>query len=372
MGFSRLVFILFAFLFMACTTPALPPQGIGPALNTPKPKLPGYVVKREKKAPHALVLVHGITGDGISSWTSQNGTYWPDLMRYDPAFDDWDIYVYEYPTSLFGECLAITDLVGNMRTHLKGDSVFEDHEHVVFLAHSMGGLVVRQFLLRYRETIDKVPMLIFFATPSAGSRKASAAYLLPTCLQVGDLRTLDVNSFLKNQQDDWLNSNFPERTTSHCAVETQRSGGSLTVERSSATLLCTGDLVAVPTNHSEIVKPDSTSDLAHIFVKNAVRDLLTKPKRSSPNTLEPGNAAPEEHNTKGLSQKVEGDRRRSLLRTLSQEYILSHDHLTPGLLAGTEWPPLDWMNRRLRDLGEVWSVLPGKNLMELQFSDGSR
>lgn len=294
-------------------------------------------------------------------------------MGNDPAFGEFDIYVYEYPTGLFGECLAPSDLATNMRAHLKSASVFEDHEQVVFLAHSMGGLVVRTFLLRYRETMDKVPMLIFFSTPSAGSRKANWAHrLLPTCSQVEDLRTLDVNSFLKNQQSDWLSSGFQERTATYCAFETESSGGSLTVERSSATLLCTKDPLALPMNHSEVVKPDSASDLAHIFVKNAVGDLRPTPKRTPPDPLESSTPTTGAQKGKGSSQNTELDRRRNLLNALSREYILSHDNISPGLMAGTEWPPLDWINKRLSDLGEAWIVLPGKNSMEVRFSEVPR
>jgi hypothetical protein len=58
-------------------------------------RLPGYVVKRQGVTTRALILVHGLTGNGKSSWTSANGTYWPDLMRDDPVFRDSDIYVYQ-------------------------------------------------------------------------------------------------------------------------------------------------------------------------------------------------------------------------------------------------------------------------------------
>lgn len=67
------------------------------------------------------------------------------------------------------------------------------------------------------------------------------------------------------------------------------------------------------------------------------------------------------------SESAERERRNQLLRTLGNEYILSHDKLSPGLMAGTEWPPLDWINKRLVNLGEPWSVTSGKNSMELRF-----
>lgn len=241
--------------------------------SNPKMVLPGYVVKRPSGAKRVLVLIHGITGDGTSSWTNHNGTYWPEIMKGDSEFQDFDIYVYEYPTDVLGQCLPITDLANNMRVHLKNDNVFLEHEQVVFLAHSMGGLVVRQFLLRNRETVDKVPLVMFFATPTAGSWKANAASLLPTCAQVDDLRTLDVNSYLKAQHSDWLSAGLQERVISHCAFETRSSSGMTIVDRTSATLLCTRDPDALLTDHSDAVKPSGPNDLTHIIVRNALKDL---------------------------------------------------------------------------------------------------
>jgi hypothetical protein len=237
------------------------------------PSLPGYVLKREGGAKRVLILVHGLGGDGKSSWTSANRTYWPDLMEKDLVFSDFDIYVYQYESSLFGGCLPVTDVANNLRIHLKNDDVLGSHGQVVFLAHSQGGLVVRQFLLRNREEVGKIPLVMFFATPTGGSERADDASLLPTCSQVDDLRSIDVNSYLKSQLSDWLSSGFPEKIVSRCAFETRKYLGSLTVEQSSAALLCSKDPEALPTNHSDAVKPNGSSDLSHIIVRNAIRDL---------------------------------------------------------------------------------------------------
>lgn len=258
--------------------------GTSESRQTSKKIFPGYVVKRAGEAKRVLVLIHGITGDGISSWSSRDGTYWPDIMKEDPEFQDFDIYVYQYPTSAFGQCLPITDIANNMRTHLKNANVFSEHEQVVFLAHSMGGLVARQFLLRNREAVNKVPLVMFFATPTAGSWKANIASLLPTCAQAEDLRTLDVNSYLKAQQSDWLSAGLQERVISHCAFETKASGSAITVDRSSATLLCTRDPDALLSDHSDAVKPTGPNDLPHIILRTAIKDLPFPniPQRGSP------------------------------------------------------------------------------------------
>ena len=54
--------------------------------------------------------------------------------------------------------------------------------------------------------------------------------------------------------------------------------------------------------------------------------------------------------------QTELERRRLLLDRLRNEYILSHDNISPALMAGTEQPPADWTNRRLGQLGEKWRI----------------
>lgn len=57
--------------------------------------------------------------------------------------------------------------------------------------------------------------------------------------------------------------------------------------------------------------------------------------------------------TSGLK---EADRRRGIETTLRNEYILSHNPIDPDILAGTKMPPQEWMNQRLHDLKENWTI----------------
>jgi hypothetical protein len=56
----------------------------------------------------------------------------------------------------------------------------------------------------------------------------------------------------------------------------------------------------------------------------------------------------------------EADRRQAIETTLRNEYVLSHDPIDPEILAGNAMPPAEWMNQRLRVLGESWNVLSSK------------
>ncbi len=55
-------------------------------------------------------------------------------------------------------------------------------------------------------------------------------------------------------------------------------------------------------------------------------------------------------------QAAEVERRSNIQKVLRGEYILSHENISAGLLAGTELPPAEWMNKRLAELGEKWTV----------------
>lgn len=52
----------------------------------------------------------------------------------------------------------------------------------------------------------------------------------------------------------------------------------------------------------------------------------------------------------------EADRKKGIETTLRNEYILSHDPIDPDILAGTKMPPEAWINKRLHDLGETWTI----------------
>jgi hypothetical protein len=54
--------------------------------------------------------------------------------------------------------------------------------------------------------------------------------------------------------------------------------------------------------------------------------------------------------------ELETSRRKSVVAKLRQEYVFSHDGLSPALLDGTEPVPPDWMNKRLEQMGESWRV----------------
>jgi hypothetical protein len=56
----------------------------------------------------------------------------------------------------------------------------------------------------------------------------------------------------------------------------------------------------------------------------------------------------------GLEPESEEYYRRVWLHALTREYIASHDNLSPALIAGTELPPVEWLNKRIIELNEAF------------------
>lgn len=206
-----------------------------------------------------VVFVHGVTGDAVSTWTNaKTGADWPRLMAGDPAFAAEDVFVYEYPSPKLGSSYNINELAEDMRLSLAGPMAA--HDRVIFLAHSMGGLVVRQYLLKYREIAEKVAFTYFYATPTTGSPMAALASIISRNPQIGNLKPMNVDEYLGNLQRDWLASSSLRTIPAYCAYETRPLLVSRVVEQESATNLCNQYLDPIDANHIDIVKPESMQD----------------------------------------------------------------------------------------------------------------
>lgn len=121
----------------------------------------------------------------------------------------------------------------------------------------------------------------------------------------------------------------------------------LTVDRSSATLLCSKDSEALPTDHSAAVKPSSTTDLSHIVVRNALKDL---PFPNSPplSPLEENRELRKQ--THNLQDRLDQRYRNRAIREELGRFLTEGDGLLQKAFKAPPLPPPeteanDWYNR---------------------------
>jgi pimeloyl-ACP methyl ester carboxylesterase len=129
-----------------------------------------------------IVFVHGILSSGEDAWGSPS---WPDLLAAEPEFNSVGIFVFTYETGLGSRTYGIADVADNLREHLRLSNLLNSRK-IVFVCHSMGGIVVRRFLVaNQRALIASKPNIGLFlvASPSLGSRDANMLSLLSFALQ---------------------------------------------------------------------------------------------------------------------------------------------------------------------------------------------
>jgi pimeloyl-ACP methyl ester carboxylesterase len=243
-------------------------------------------VRQEAGNHSAIVFVHGLLGDDRSTWSSGKA-YWPAMLTSDPAFKGQNIYVYRYPSPRLGRSLTVDEIADDMHLVLKTDGVLQ-HDELTFICHSMGGIVTRAYILKYRnEVVRKIRLLYFFATPTTGSALAAVASLFSRNPQFKQLYSMDnPDSYVGALQSQWLAADL--KLKSYCAYETQPTLGRLVVERQSATNLCTQALVPIDADHIGIVKPSSPDSITYRALKAAFMDVPTLVKTGNLPARNPG------------------------------------------------------------------------------------
>ena len=155
-----------------------------------------------------VIFVHGVLSDG-ETWRGENGTYWPELLKQDERARPVGIYVFEYQTSFFSGTYRLGDVVDALHNHLRLDGALTS-KRIVFVCHSMGGIVARRFVVRHQADLiaaAKEIGLFLIASPSLGSEYAT--WLAPLArffkhTQADALRFSQANSWLMDLDRDFL------------------------------------------------------------------------------------------------------------------------------------------------------------------------
>ncbi|KAK8102106.1 hypothetical protein PG984_015252 [Apiospora sp. TS-2023a] len=148
-----------------------------------------------------IVFVHGLRGSRLGTWSSPSGFCWPrDLLAKEDDFKTSRIIAWGYDSrvaevtryvSQQGLSSFAKDLLTDLASLRVGVS-----RHIVFVAHSLGGLVVKEALIaadNYRshgrfpdqaEIYSSTKGVIFFGTPHRGSDKAALGEMLASIAKI--------------------------------------------------------------------------------------------------------------------------------------------------------------------------------------------
>lgn len=253
----------------------------------------------------AIVFVHGLDGDPVGTFTASGVPWsWADLIADDhdpfagaeppPPLSAFALYTLDYREVYRSES-NVAEAGAQIAGVLRRSGLFERHNHVWFVTHSLGGLMIKQALLEYAALhfdllLRRVAGVFFLAVPSQGSAFADVAsgelvQLLTSLFGrnyrvIKDLRPETAGAFLmtlERQWDDFLRSRpalgvaAPPYT--HCAYEIDRMlKVAQVVPRLYAQDCLDSNSLPVAGSHTGVVKPRSRESSNYLWVKDEIRN----------------------------------------------------------------------------------------------------
>ncbi|EFM11350.1 hypothetical protein PaecuDRAFT_1796 [Paenibacillus curdlanolyticus YK9] len=131
---------------------------------------------RRTGSPVAVIFIHGLNGDKENTWRkAQTDATLPAMLAREPELSNAELFYYGYPTGIieYGHYNFVSH-AKVLHTMIQAEVPGRD---LIFVAHSMGGLIVRQYIVdRFDEQqeapLKRVKGAIYLAVPFQGSRLA--------------------------------------------------------------------------------------------------------------------------------------------------------------------------------------------------------
>lgn len=155
----------------------------------------------------SVVFVHGILSSGQKCWTNENGTYWPNLIAQTPDLSGAGIYDFTFRADLANRNFNPQDATNSLKESLMSE-LLTKAKYLIFVCHSLGGLIVRQFLVQQENEllqtyrIHKVGLFLV-ASPSLGSTYANLITYLAALI---GLRNPEADALKYGRDNIWLNT----------------------------------------------------------------------------------------------------------------------------------------------------------------------
>lgn len=261
-----------------------------------KTRLESIIGTEDNSRTADLIFVHGLGGNALSTWHPQNKqekqNSWLTWLGEDlKNVGVWSLGYEVEPFKFKGNTMPLSDRATNIIDLLDNYDIGE--KPLVFVTHSMGGLLVKQLLRHandfgnssWRRMVEQTKGIIFLSTPHSGSDIANwlkyiggilGASISVKELEANDSRLLELNEVYRNHE---VLSQIPIKV--YC--ETERTNGIIVVDRTSANPGIKGATpVPLAKNHISIAKPKSRADSLYMGVRKFIKEQLASARPIPP------------------------------------------------------------------------------------------
>ena len=245
----------------------------------PNSTLPDWIEPRSNPpAKHAIVFIHGLFGDTRGTWTNGHGTSFFDLLRSSAVGGQFDIYAFGYTSNeLKPGSLNLVEATAMLDQYLSFHKVL-NYGSITFVGHSMGGLVILNYLIHNENVRRKVNLVTLYATPQEGAQIAVIGDKVARNPALVQLLPMESNAFLQQLDADWKQIPERKRPFVACGYETKPLLGVTIVPFGSATRFCSGQAMPIQNaDHLEVAKPDGPEHPSVVLLVNSLQKYVVSP-----------------------------------------------------------------------------------------------
>jgi hypothetical protein len=236
-----------------------------------------------------IIFVHGLGGNPFSTWHSQGRVndkdFWPTWLGNDlQNVAIWSLGYEVEPFKWRGSTMPLVDRATNSLAVL--DSYEIGSRPLLFITHSMGGLLVKQMLRhaydfgepRWKKIVEQTKGIVFLSTPHSGSEIANwveyiGRFLLPS-ISVEELKAHDPH--LRELNNVYRNHDILSQIPIEVYCEKHKTSGLLVVNETSADPGIKGVIpIPVDFDHISICRPDSRNALIYRRITRFIKENLS-------------------------------------------------------------------------------------------------
>lgn len=227
----------------------------------------------DPQAQHLIIFVHGLTGDPKQTWfNEQSRFYFPEAI----AGDLGDSYVVSFGYhTILSSGPNISRIAQSLSGLIKKLRETNKYRTLRFVAHSMGGIIAREYILHFHEDQNPgldVTHLLCLATPNNGALLAELGSWISASEQILELRAVDSdNKYLYALNEEW-NNKF--KAADHDGFILLAAGYEKlakpiigTVVPLTSSIVYADRYIGFDRDHSNIVKPVDGNDPVYVWAK---------------------------------------------------------------------------------------------------------
>ncbi|MBL4571859.1 MAG: alpha/beta hydrolase [Gammaproteobacteria bacterium] len=264
-----------------------------------------------------IVFVHGLTGDPEESWSNGDASgFWPNWLQSD--ISNSNVYTLGYPSTLFEKWAAkemdIFERANSTLNYLAASGF--GARPIVFIAHSLGGLLTKVLIRKsidsedsdYKKIASSIKLCVFIATPHTGASLAKVlklAVFRPATIHLLENETGFLND-LKNQYRIYADKRNDLDTVTYYETHKTKKLGFIVSRESADPGVSGNEPIAIEKDHIGICKPTDKDDPLYRSVVYRIEKVLDDARalESAKNITEPEYDQPSRTDRRELLQKL--------------------------------------------------------------------